>query len=191
MNKFIGKFLALGTVLIVFSGCSLFGVNPEKDGDKIVKDGLKNFYDVNVASFEGKLNGSIDDKTAEDLSFDVSFSGSGNFVDPKNLLLNLKLDGNGMFGKQNESVSGELKVNKSEMYFLVSKLGSFAGILPEEIVKPLLGQWWKTQVPQDMVDSLQETIAVGDESNLTPEEKKYRELLKSSQFFTGAKYIGE
>ncbi len=201
MNKFIRNVVALGAILTVFSGCSFFALNPEKDGDKIVKDGIKNFYDVNVASFEGNLKGNsldapgigLDGKstTPQSLSVDVSFSGSGNIKDPKNLLLNLKFDGSGSLGKQNENASGEIKVNKSDLYFLVSKISSFGGILPEKTIKPILAQWWKTQVPQDLIDSLQKSAAFGDESNLTTEEKKAKELLKNTQFFSGAKYIGE
>lgn len=201
MNKLVRNVIAICAVLAVFSGCSFLGVNPEKDGDKIVKEGLKNFYDVNVASFNGALKGNFLDAptvgadgkavTPENLSVDVSFSGSGDMKDPKNLLLNLKFDGTGALGKQGENASGELKINKTETWFLVSKLSSFGGMIPEEMVKPFLGQWWKTQTPQDMIDSLPPSAALGEETKLTPEEKKARELLKRTQFFSGAKYIGE
>lgn len=201
MNKLIRNLVAVGAVLTVLSGCSFLASNPEKDGDKIIKEGLKNFYDVNVASFDGGLKGNFLDApgfdlegkatTPENLGFDLSFSGSGDIKDPKNLLLNLKFDGTGLLGEQGESASGELKINKADTWFLISKLSSFGGMIPEEMVKPVLGQWWKTQTPQDMIDSLQGSAAVGEEAKLTPEEKKSRELLKNTQFFSGAKYIGE
>ncbi|MDP2642477.1 MAG: hypothetical protein Q8P62_01380 [Candidatus Peregrinibacteria bacterium] len=191
MNKFIRNFIALGAVLVIFSGCSLFAINPEKDGDKIVKDGLSNFYDVHVSSFSGSLKGGVVDKTTGDLNFDLSFSGSSDFQDPKNLLLNLKLDGTGSMGETSENLSGEVKINKSDLYFLIAKVSSFGGMITEDVTKPLLGQWWRTQLPQDIVDSLQQSSIFGDDANLTPEEIKLKKLLKNTQFFSGAKYLGE
>jgi len=201
MNKLVRNVIAICAVLAVLSGCSFSGTNPEKDGDKIVKDGLKNLYDVNVAAFDAGLKGNFLDAagvdlkgkptTPENLSFDLSLSGSGDIRDPKNLILNLKFDGTGALGKQNENASGEVKVNKSDMYFLVSKMSNFGGLFSDAMLKPVIGQWWKTQVPQDMVDSLQSSSGFGDDSKLTPEEKKMKELVKNTQFFSGAKYIGE
>ncbi len=191
MNKFIRNLVAVGAILTVFSGCSFSAPNPEKDGDKIVKEGLKNFYDVNISSGDGTLTGKIVDKAAKDLSVDLAFSGSGDMRDPENLLLNFKFDGTGMMDGQGENISAEVKVDKSDLYFIVSKLSSFGGLVPADMVKPMLGQWWKTQVPQDMIDSLQDSALVGDDSKLTSEEKKMKNLLKDTQFFSGAKYIGE
>lgn len=191
MNKFIRNFIALGVILAVSAGCSLFGTNPETDGDKIIKKGLSNFYDVHTSSFLGSLKGGVVDKTTGDLNFDLSFSGSSDFQDPKNLLLNLKLDGTGSMGENSENLSGEVKINKSDLYFLVSKISSFGGMITDSITKPLLGQWWRTQLPQDMVDSLQQSSVFGDDSKLTPEEIKLKKLLKDTQFFSGAKYLGE
>ncbi|PIZ75555.1 hypothetical protein COY05_03655 [Candidatus Peregrinibacteria bacterium CG_4_10_14_0_2_um_filter_38_24] len=191
MNKFIRNFITLGTTLVIFSGCSLFGINPEKDGDKIVKEGLSNFYDVRVSSFSGSLKSGVVDNTTGDLNFDLSFSGSSDFQDPKNLLLNLKLDGTGFMGENSENLSGEVKINKSDLYFLVSKISSFGGMITEDVTKPLLGQWWRTQLPQDIVDSLQKSSIFGDDSKLTPEEIKLKKLLKNTQFFSGAKYMRE
>lgn len=190
MNKFISKFLILGMILVVFSGCSLFGINPEKDGDKIVQEGIKNLYSVKVADFDGGLKGNILDKVNGDINVDLSFSGSGDIKDPKNILLNLKVDGTGVLGKENENLTGEMKINKSGLYFIVSKMSSFGGLFPEESIKPLLKQWWKTQTPPSTSDSLEKSV-VGDDSKLTPQEKKSNELFKNTQFFSGAKYLGE
>ncbi|MFA6306138.1 MAG: hypothetical protein WC651_05495 [Candidatus Gracilibacteria bacterium] len=190
MNKFIRATVGVFAVLIFLSGCSVSGSNPAKDGDKIIKEGLDNFYDLTAADFDGALKG-VQKSSTGDTTFDISFSGSGDIKDPKNILLNLKFDGSGALDKQSENVSGEMKINKSDLYFFVSKISSFGGMISEDISKPLIKQWWKTQLPQDMVDSLKESAAFGDESKLTPEEKKSRELLKETQFFSGAKYIGE
>lgn len=191
------KFLLRGSALIltaavVFSGCQQAA--PPKSPDEMVKDGMKNLATVTSHQFEVAVNANILPPPGKKgtVKFDVTFGGGIDIKDQKDPKINLKLDGTGKIEDKSAIAGAELRMNKDNLYFSLSKLELSAGQeLPPAIVG-YIGKWFSIPIPPGSLDQLTANIPTGMDSQqvLTPEQQKMKALFENTQFFKNIKFVG-
>lgn len=178
--------LALFSVFLI-SGCS--GTDGQKNVKAEIKEAFKNLYAVSSASFQVDLKGEMKEADGKQSGFDLKIDGASDMHDVKTPKLNLKVNGTGAAEGKEQGFDGEVRLDKENVYFLVSKFPDLGELVPAEMVKPFIGKWWKMPIPEGTFDKT--SLPTGNEEELTEEQKKIRKLLEDTDFFKDLTYVGE
>lgn len=192
MKKGFLKVAALSLVtLLTFSAC---GANkqdgePEKDPKEVVKEGLVNLGDAKSANYELSIDGSGSDVDGGTGTFNLALSGVYNNSERDNpeFSVNVEMEAE-MSEIAKQSAKAELRIVGGSIYLIVNELSDFEGALPKELVSAYVGQWWSMVLPPELKDVV--GSYTGDESQMSEEEKKMKELFESADFFTNLTFDG-
>lgn len=191
MKKIRNLLIPVMLVLFVstFSGCSLLNKGgPKEDPGVVVKEAFKNLYSVKSNTYDVSLKGNFGDNS-ETVDFDFSLTGSEDMADPKKPKFTMLVDGTGSFtGYENQGVKAEIRMDESNLYFVLNEVSDFGGSLPTELVAPYLGKWYKMAIPAGSFDDY--PVLFSDDQNLTEQEKQLKTLLENTSFFKEIKYTG-
>ncbi len=191
MTKIRNFLIPVMLVLFIstFSGCSLFNKGePTEDASKVVKEAFKNLYSVKSNTFDVSLKGNITGGP-DTMDYDISLTGSEDMADPKKPKFTMAIDGTGSFtGYENQAAKAEIRMDESNLYFVLNEISDFGGNLPAELVAPYVGKWYKMAIPEGTFDNY--PVLFSDDQNLTEEEKKLKELLENTSFFKEIEYTG-
>jgi hypothetical protein len=190
MNKFRIILAASVLSLLVLSGCQS---QPAKSPEQVIQEGLSKLSSVTAYSYEvsaiGDLKGPKDTPPAV-VKFDLNAKGGIDLKDPKDPRLNLTLAGN--FNADADGGKGkfEMRLNKEAIFLNLGELvgqGSIA--VPDEIKSQFVGKWWKLPIPPESLEEMAQSLPQGKTENLTPEQKKMKELVDQTKFFKDIKYV--
>ncbi|MFA6520896.1 MAG: hypothetical protein WCT53_00725 [Candidatus Gracilibacteria bacterium] len=176
MKKVIALIATLSLVLSV-SGCSLF----TKDPQKAVDEGFAKFADVNKMNSILKLSGTLKapaGEKPETIQFELDASGKMDTSDSENPKIDVAFKADATVDGQ--KYSGDFMIKASDKKVFV-KVGSLQ--MPGEGGKALntqlasvLNVWWSLPASEDS------TL-----SKYGSQQAEFRELLKNTKFFTGAR----
>jgi hypothetical protein len=187
MKKLLKSFASLTIIAVVATGCSVSG--PDKSPEDTVKEGFANLYDLTSYSYEVAVDV---DATVQGDSMKSKFTltGSQEFADPMAPKLMMEFAGTGSLNDGGvQSAGAEMRLDATNLYFIINTVSDFDGLLPAEIVAPYVGKWFSMELPADTFTDV--AFAGADESTLTEEEKATRDLLKETLFFTDLSYVGD
>jgi len=178
---------------LVFSGCQQA---PQKTPEQALNDGMKNLTAVTshqyAITFNGDLNGPQGQKPAK-VTFNVALSGSADIKDMQDPKFNLKIDGTGNADDQGASASAEIRMNKDDVFFTLSKLDlkGAAQPIPKEFMDMYLAKWWKIAIPPEALKEFEANLPeYGSQEAMTPAQQKIKDLVNNTQFFKNVKYVG-
>lgn len=187
-----GGVIAL-TAAIVLSGCQQ--AVPQKPPEQVVKEGMAKLTTVTSHEFElgvkGDLTGPKGEKP-EKVKFDVTLGGSVDLKDNQDPKINLKLDGSGNADEQTAAGSAELRMTKEALYFTLAKIDMKGGEqIPKEFMDAYVGKWWKVTIPPESLKEFTASLPEGGtQENMTPEQKKMKQMFENTQFFKNIKFVG-
>lgn len=199
MLKVVALMLALTLTL---AGCSFLKSNsgrPDKDPAVVVKEAMMKNSDVKSGDLEILLDVDVKSKDKEKTGFE-KFAVEGKMEvafdvkDTKAPKFSVKVDGKGsQDGKKEESAAGEMRVVGSTLYASLTNLTDFDGTVPMAMVTPYLGKWWSMALPADVMAEFTNEMEVysKDEKDLTPQEKKMKEIYDGANLFKNAEYDGD
>ncbi len=185
----LSNFLKLFTVVVVsvalLSACS-GGKAPEKDPLEAVKTSLVNLDNVKSSKYLFSFTGNaineniVKDGEPSKADFRLSLSGALDVNDKKNPLFSMILDvAVKVENELDEFAEIEIRGLEDFLYVQLSKMSDLGGMVPEEMVSPFVGTWWKLPV---------------DKSNMPDEEEtpdnRFEEIFGDSAFFTEVAYVG-
>lgn len=190
------KLLALFTLAAVVSfsgGCSLFQKAPEKPAEEIVKESVSNLFKVTSASYELSMDGTLvgaPGQAPANMKFDGKVSGVFDEKESKKPQFTMKAAGNLTVDKNDsQAVDVELRLNKTDLYVMLTKLPDLGDTLPKDVVAMFVGKWWRIAVPEGTFDQMGGLSLGGeDEASMTPEQKAAKELLDKTAFFKDLKF---
>lgn len=192
INVHMKKTLLLICILLFVSGCSSIP-SLSSSPDKVVKNGLKNFIGVPSYDFDLSVSGYFDALQGAELvkfSLDGQLSGEIDSNDPIDPKLSVSVSGTGAVGAADpQSLSGELRVNKENVFFNVSSLPSLPeASLPQEFVDQFVNKWWQVPVPEGTYtkDNPLFGFSGADQEGLD----KYKDLVDKYSLFTDLKDEG-
>lgn len=189
------KIFRWGGVALIGLSIVLGGCNQQKAPAEAIKDGMKNLAKVNSYTMDGNMLLDLDgtaDQSVKKMNTNINLALAIQGNDPNNMLLNLKL--NGSFNADGDGGSGsmEMRLNKDTVYATVSQLAGQGEIkVPEEISSQVLNKWFKFTIPAEVLTNLAQNLATAkDESKMTPEQKKIKELYEKTTFFKNPTLVG-
>ncbi len=183
--------------LFLFAGVALIGCTrapqPPKVAEEMVKDAVKKFINIDSHSFDLNIKGNINPPKGQkgtNFVFDFTLGGSLDLKDVQDPRLNLKVDGNTSNEGKNDSFSLQARLNKEAVYGRIDKL-AFADDNPLiKTLKDSQAVWWKLPVPSALLKELAANMPKKGDDNLTPDQKKMKELFESISFFSDLRYVG-
>ena len=189
-------FLKLSVVVaasaIFLAGCQQG--QPSKSPEEVLKGGMAKLFSLSSYNFDiaikGDLNGPTGEKPAK-VGFNVSMNGGLDVKDVQDPKFNLLIDGSGNADEQGGAGTFEMRLNKDALFADLSKLqlqGEAA--LPKEFTDNYVGKWWKLSIPPGSLKDLSTSVPQGDDSKLTPEQKKVKDLFVNGKFFKDLAYVG-
>lgn len=202
MKKF--KFIAVGflTSLFIFSGCSWLS-GEDKEAANAVREAVNNLAKVEAAIYQFDVKGDFLEKLAdkedaeeaaeqEKINVNLKFFGSYNVSDIKSpqflLGLTFNLTPNDKATLTPQSGSAEIRLTNNVLYFVLQNITDFDGELPKAMVEQYIGKWWSMAIPEEIQG---EIAFFEDEVNLTPEQKKLKQLFEETMFYKNVKYLGD
>ncbi len=187
-----GGVIAITTAALVLSGCQQ--AVPQKPPEQVVKEGMAKL--TSVTSHEFEFNAKVDltgpkGEKPEKVKVNVTLGGSVDIKNNQDPKINLKLDGSGNADEQSGLGAVELRMNKDAVYFMLSKLDLKGGEpLPKELTDNYIGKWWMITIPPESLKELTSSLPQGgSQENLTPEQKKMKQLFENTQFFKNIKFV--
>lgn len=183
-----------GGVAVLTMSLFLAGCNNQKAPAIAIKDGITNLFKVSSYSLDGTVaadlkgpEGQAPAKVTFNLNAGFAFDGK----DPNNLILNFK--GDGGFDEDGTGGTGafEVRLDKNMLYALISKLATTGEVqLPDTLKDQYVAKWYKFPMPVDTMKSVSDTlknisdsVSGQDQSKMTPEQKKTKELFDQTSFF--------
>ncbi len=170
---------------------------PQMTPDEVVKEGVKNLYEVNSGEYEINLKGEAvgaEGMTPQNIDFDVNLEGIFDYSSKILPKYTMRLNGAAIVdGGSEESLSLELRLDNENMYVYISEVPSLDGALPAEMVELFADQWWSLPIPEEAKAAAQaamEEADAGMERELTAEEKQMKELVENTTFFGNLKFKG-
>jgi hypothetical protein len=196
MSKVLKALAASGLIVLSFglAGCQEAGA-PEKAPEEVIQEGIiklteatSHSYDVSV---KGDLKGPNGEKP-EKVTFDMKADGSMEATDVKDPKFNLSLTGEMMADADGGKGTVDFRLNKDAIFMNLKALsGEGAVTIPPELSAELIGKWWTMPIPPEALAEIAASVpATGSEEEMTPEQKKMKELVDSTKFFKDVKYIG-
>ena len=197
-SKLLKSGVVLVSILALFTSCTWFDKGPG-DAEQIVTEGFKKAQDVKSGDYIMSLNGEMspaDGEKGEEVSkngleklvFNVVFSGVYDSNDSKNSKFTLALDGKGSLnGGKEESLTAEMRGVGTDMYLVLDSMSDFGNPMYTAFTSSILGQWYKIAMPEGAATS----YLSKSEENMTPEEKKLKELFQNTSLWKKVKYKGE
>lgn len=188
-----GGVIVLSTAAMVFTGCQQ--AQPQKAPQQVVQDGMKNLTTVTSHQFELALNGDLNGpqgQTPAKVQFNTTLAGAVDLKDTQDPKINLTLDGSGSADAQSAAASAELRMNKADLYLILSKLTAQGGEpIPKEFTDSYVGKWWKITIPADTFKEFTANLPeYGSQQTLTPDQQKMKDLFTNTQFFKNIAYVG-
>jgi hypothetical protein len=187
MKKFV---LIFALILVLTSGCKWFG-EPDTAANQVVKTGISNLSNVTSLSFLLGANGELGSAQAVDgatkFVFDGNIIGKAEQKEPMKSNYQMQVTGKG--GQSEDKMSEmdlELRVSDKIAYFNIKKLPDLGE--QTQILSLFTNKWWKTEVPEGSLTGV--SLPGGSTDNMTPEQKKVRELFNNTDFFTNLDYEG-
>lgn len=195
MKKFTWKAMALMLVMaIALTGCFSKGKGPDKAPDVVVKEAMQNLSKVKsmemLASADVNVKAVDKEKAGfEKANFNGTFNMNFDVKDAKVPKFSMKIDGKGsQNGEKEESAAGEVRLVGNTLYASLTNLSDFKGTVPMAMVQPYFGKWWSIALPEEFTKDL--SVYSKDEKDLTPEEKKLKDIYSGKDLFTNVKYEG-
>ncbi len=188
-----GGVIALTTATFVFAGCQQAA--PQVPPDQAVKMGMQKLTTVTSHQFEVAVNGDLtgpQGQTPKAVKFTISLNGSADMKDLTDPKINLKLDGSGNADDQSGDLSSELRMNKDNLYFTLSKLDATGGqaVIPQQFKDMYVGKWWSLPIPPDTLKQFTDSLPTGgSQQTLTPEQQQLKDLFNNTQFFKNIKFV--
>jgi len=184
MKKLLVAFLISAMTL---TGCSLFGPTPK---DK-VSDAYKNLEGVEYYSYDFLIDG---DMTAEgeNIEMTITYSGQQDMSDKTKPKFDMAIDVDFSIPEMAaQSVAGEIRTDGELLYFVLSEISDFGGELPTEMVSPFVNQWYSLDISGGELGQISplSTLSMGDEENMTEEQKELMELYERTEFLTGVELL--
>ena len=179
--------------VLLFSGCTK--VDPvQKDAEKAITDGIKNLIGVGSYSFELGLDGSFDALQGEELSkftIDGQFLGKIDSKDSLNPKISISIFGTGALDSASpETLSGELRFNKENLYFKIANLPNLGGeAIPQELLDTFVGKWWQVPIPEDTYTEDNPLLELSEQDE--EKVKELKGLLDEHVMFKDLEYAGE
>ncbi len=189
------RFFVWGGVVVLAMSLFLAGCNKQKAPADAIKEGMANLFKVSSYSLDGTVaadlkgpQGQAPAKVTFNLNTALSFDGK----DPNSLRLNMKSDGGFDADGNGGTGSFEIRLDKDMIYALISKVVTTGEVtLPKEITDKYVAKWYKFPLPAETVKSLSDTMVGGqDETKMTPEQKKIKQLLDQTVFFKNLALAG-
>ncbi|MFH1720665.1 MAG: hypothetical protein ABH856_03610 [Patescibacteria group bacterium] len=186
MRKII-SFLAL-PILFVMTGCFLSSAPQVLPGspEDLISKGFQNLVGVSSYNFELNLDGVFDVVQVSELmkiSVNGILAGQVDSKLPEDPKLSLSLSGSGSSGSNTpETLVGELKLNKENLYFKVTSLPSLGEAeVSQELLDQFAGKWWQVPVSEGTYtkDNPMFSLSAGDEEDVAAR----KELLEKYSFF--------
>ncbi len=178
---------------VALTGCSK-AKEPAKAPEVVVKEAMQTMSAAKVMSMvmTADVNVKAIDKVKtgfETAHFSGKFDLGFDMNDAKTPKMSLKMEGKGAQDKDKEdSASGELILLGNTLYASLTNMSDFKGSVPVAIVQPYFGKWWSVAVPEEFTKDL--SVYSKDEKDLTPEEKKMKDLYNGKNLFKNVKYQG-
>lgn len=177
MKKLLIAFLISAVTL---TGCSLLGPTPK---DK-VSDAYKNMEAADYTSFEFLIDGEMTAE-GETVGMIVRYSGDQDMSDKTKPKFTMAIDMEltvPEIGAQ--SVGGEIRTDGELLYFVLNNITDFGGELPMEMVSPFVNKWYSLDISGGELGQLSPLsgMSMGDEENMTEEQKELMELYEKTEF---------
>lgn len=197
-SKLLKSCVVLVSILALFTSCGWFDKGPG-DAEEIVKEGFKKVQDVKSGDYILSVNGEMspaDNEKGEEVNkngleklvFNVDFSGVYDSNDSKNPKFTLVLAGEGSLnGGKEENLKAEMRGVGTDMYLVLDSMSDFGNPMYSAFTGSILKQWYKVAMPEGAATS----YLSKSEEDMTPEEKKLKELFQNTSLWKKVKYKGE
>jgi hypothetical protein len=197
-SKLLKSGVVLVSILALFTSCTWFDKGPG-DAKEIVTEGFKKAQEVKSGDYIMSLNGEMspsDNAKGEEVSkngleklvFNAVFSGVYDSNDSKNPKFTLALDGKGSLnGGKEENLKAEIKGVSADMYLMLDSMSDFGNPMYTAFTSSILKQWYKIAMPEGAATS----YLSKSEEDMTPEEKKLKELFQNTSLWKKVKYKGK
>jgi len=195
MNK---SFRVLVASLLVAISFGLVGCQttppPAEEPQDVLQDGLSKLMEVSSNSYTFSVKGDLKGPAGEEpekVVFNFNASGSVDTKDSKDPKFNLSIKGDAMMDNDGGDLEAAFRMNKDAIYLsLIALDGKGEITIPDEIKSELVGKWWTMPIPPGALEELASTVPSSDVDNMTPEQKKIKELFETTKFFKDVEYKG-
>lgn len=163
---------------------------PDKAANDVVQEAIVNsskvLADVDTLAFSLELGGESDAAADRKVSLEVDLNGVLDESDKENPKISMEVNFTSKTGKEKVWVNGEMRLFRDGLYLIVNDVKAPEAQLPPALIGQLVDKWWEMPLPPNFEDS----FVSKDDSSLTDEEKKAKELFEKTRFFTDAEYDG-
>jgi hypothetical protein len=196
----IFSFLKIATVSVLsialLSACMGGNDTPpavDKDPVEVLQESITNLDGVKSGNYSFVLNGDV---TSEEmlevagdtnLIFNFALSGAFDVSDEENPVLSFNVDLGVKAGDDSETLKFETRLLSDTLYFSLLELTDLDGMVPAEMVKPFMGNWWNIALPEG---TSAEIFASQDQEDYLPSElDDFKEIFMEHKIFGDVEYV--
>ncbi|MFH1533315.1 MAG: hypothetical protein ABID64_00065 [Nitrospirota bacterium] len=172
---------------IVLSGCSLF----ESASKDFVNEAFKNLEEIDYYDYDFSFDGDMT-VGGESINFAIEYAGQQDNTDKAKPKFTMEVDVEMSTEEfESQSMSGEMASDGDSLYFIINEISDFNGDLSSEMVEPFKGQWYSLSLQDEILEDISPftTFSMGDEENMTEEQKELKKLYEKTEFFTDVELL--